>query len=453
MNVVNFIGKSSSKQSAARGLPAKSHVPPSEMGNHSKGPEMKTSFLFVTIASALLIVGCGDTTNVVNNYYEQAADGGTGNTTVNNTTSSTSSTVTNNYFGGSLDGGTANAVDTIPAFAMDTGSTAIDTQPQTPPISLPAASIKPDTAILDLVGGERLLDGTGSQFAWVSAKGELLTYDLFTRTQRQLNSPMSAGSNFYDAIISLAMDTWTGKVAWVRKEYKSNNTVCMHIMVDTTEIENGCFLPSSSYVTIVGAVAFSNRNLVWTISTDADGRAKTFWYNVLTSDVTAKTQVAIEDNDYPVSNLRIVISTLGYMAHGQYMTWELGKDTTAPSSKVGLTYIQSVDFSSASMLMMGGYMGDFWVGLTDRNGNSSRPLDSAGNSARNCTRCTYLGYDDSIAIWSVEGGIRYQLLKVDGSKPQFIAGASEFVPAGTNIYYIGPDMQGKQHLYSRDYQN
>jgi len=423
------------------------------------------------------IAGCGDT-NVTNNYGSDAA------TIVNNTTNNTTTNnnfvpdgggttivqVTNNYYGIEPDGGVTVNVNVIIASpdggtmnALDTGSVSvadakpiIDSTPQATPDSSPATA---DKDLLKLRGGERMLDGTNGKFAWLQTDGAIMAYDSKTDTLRSINSPMagSGGSfSFYEAVTSLAVNQ-DGKVGWIKRSYTnmdSKQYTCMYAMVESEISEGICSFPAGNYG-FDGSIAYHDNVLYWAMSTDQYGtiRGGRWVMPSIEPSKRMSTPFAVDEQNGIFQLRSHSYGTVGYMAHGQYMLMDVMSAVEAnlvkPKSVASFGYALKMDFSATSLIVKQSYNGQFSISITDKTGYQTHSLDSGSEYSSSCSRCVALSWGDTIAAWSVNGGVKYQRIDQDDSKAVFIPGATEFVVEDNALYYIGSDAKGDQHLYGR----
>ncbi len=381
----------------------------------------------------------GQPTIIINNYIT-APDGGVG-TTVNNNTTNT--TTINNYYAASMDGGTAPAIDG--------GSVVVtDAQPQIVPT--PSVPAKEDIALLELKGGERMFDGSNGKFAWVQADGALLAFDSFTGIVRQINKP-TAGSvdslKFYDAVLALAVNT-DGKVAWVYQNNDTRDISSIIVMYEDMQINSRSFSRAGVQSTLSASIAVGQFMIGYIVPQDEYNNFYIGWYDLFTGNTAIKPQTAVADysGTPAISNLRLHGNTFGFMVRSQFVEFDL--DNAANNATIGLVYVLRTDFNSRNMLALGGYMGSYWLYLANMDGTQSVSLDSGYISDLTCTRCIALSASGDIAVWSVNGGLRYQQLNVAGSTPQYIPSVNEFVLGDTRLYYIGTDSAGKFRLYSHD---
>jgi hypothetical protein len=415
--------------------------------------------LTATVVFLCSLVGCGETTNVVNNYYTTDA----GATVVNNTTnnypaatpdggSTTTVNVTNNYYGTEPDGGTTININvSLPSPAPIDGGTV------STPVPTPA---KADIAMVAMKGGEKMLDGANGVFAWVAADGALVKFNTSTGTLTELNTPQMGSSDsfrYFDRVLALAVDV-SGSVFWIyRHDYSQDSKPFAKVVVqrdkDTGTPMDSRIIDVSSGYPLAASIATSGQALgyVGAILPMDDYNSYTFaWFDLANGGTYAKgaTATAPYDQTAALSGLRIHGGTAGFKMRDEYITVNLtGTGNATDTSEI---YSLAVDFSGTSLIVLRAYMGEYWVNKND----SSNPMigsqyEHGRLSNLTCTRCVALASMGNVAAWSVNGGLHYQ---VADNEPQFIPGVNEFVlgVTGMKLYYIGFDNAGEQWLYSRD---
>lgn len=431
--------------------------------------------LFATLfVSALLAVGCGDTNNVTNNYTTEITmtpDGGAGTATTNNYYNTSldggATTVTNNTtnnYGVALDGGTTINVNVnvaVAGAASDGGAAqSTDSQPQTVSPTTPSAPANPDIAMLAMKGGEKMLDTANGIFAWVAADGALTKFNSLTGTVTQLNTPQPGSSEnfrYFDKVLALAVDV-SGSVFWIyQHDYTQDSKSFAKIVVqrdqDTSTPVDSKTIDVSTHYPLGASIATSGYALGYVgaiLPLDNSNNYEFGWYDLANGGTYAKGAAATAkySGTVALSNLRIHSNIVGFKMRDQYITVSLSNPTSTTNNDV--IYTAAADFGGTSVLYLRAYMGKFWVNKNDTtNPYIGSQFDQGSLSNLNCTRCVALGANASVAVWTVNNGLHYQ---VADRQSQFIPGVNEFALSNTGmkLYYFGFDRVGGEWLFSRD---